>query len=347
MTIFGYLRGATLFAAGCTAVAAIIAPSGYMMHTIWIIGVLGIMEISLSLDNAVVNAKILEGMSEKWQRRFLTWGIFIAVFGMRAILPLIFVSVIAMINPWDALLLAVNNERGYAEIMRSAHDEISAFGGVFLLLVFLQFFLDHEKNTHWFGPVERVTAKFAEWLPRKTLIPNEMTLPVIAVMVVGGVAISLDAYEWRSFFIAGMLGIVTWVGVDFLGRWMNVENVSTQAVKQGFAGFLYLEILDASFSFDSVIAAFALSKNLFIIALGLGIGAAFVRSITIMLVKQKTLTEYRYLEHGAFWAVGSLAALMLASVHYDVPEVVTGLVGAVLIGASLLSSISTNRRGAA
>ena len=91
-------------------------------------------------------------------------------------------------------------------------------------------------------------------------------------------------------------------------------------------------MLDASFSFDGVIGAFALSNNLFVIAIGLGIGAMFVRSLTIMLVEQGTLTEYRYLEHGAFYAIIALGVIMFLKTVMPFPEAVTGLVGAAFIG---------------
>jgi hypothetical protein len=109
------------------------------------------------------------------------------------------------------------------------------------------------------------------------------------------------------------------------------------------ASFLYLEVLDASFSFDGVIGAFALTNNLFIIAIGLGIGAMFVRSLTVMLVEKGTLASYRYLEHGAFYAIGALALLMLVGTAVEVPDALTGLIGAVFIGLSLWQSIRYNR----
>jgi hypothetical protein len=117
------------------------------------------------------------------------------------------------------------------------------------------------------------------------------------------------------------------------------------AAGAGFGAFLYLEVLDASFSFDGVIGAFAITDNLFIIALGLGIGAFFVRSMTIKLVDDKTLGAFRYLEHGAFWAIGALALIMfLGVVEVEVPEVVAGSVGLVIIGLSFWASVVYNRR---
>ena len=116
------------------------------------------------------------------------------------------------------------------------------------------------------------------------------------------------------------------------------------AVKAGLGGFIYLNVLDASFSFDAVIGAFALSNNMVVIALGLSIGAMFVRTMTVVLVREGTLAQYLYLEHGAFWAILALGAIMLSSVLVEIPDVVTGLVGAVLIGLALWRSISYNRK---
>jgi hypothetical protein len=119
-----------------------------------------------------------------------------------------------------------------------------------------------------------------------------------------------------------------------------------QVVQQGVAGFLYLELIDSSFSFDGVIGAFALTNNLFFIMLGLGAGAMFVRSFTLLLVENHTLIRYRYLEHGAFWAIGALAVVMMVGAGLAVPEAVTGMIGALLIAASLGSSILANRKQA-
>ena len=120
---------------------------------------------------------------------------------------------------------------------------------------------------------------------------------------------------------------------------------AVQAVgKAAFFLFLYLEVLDASFSFDGVVGAFAITSDPIIIAIGLGIGAMFIRSLTVFLVRKGTLSEYVYLEHGAFWAIGALAVLLLITIEYDVPEVVTGLIGVGLILAAFASSVVRNKR---
>ena len=137
------------------------------------------------------------------------------------------------------------------------------------------------------------------------------------------------------------------IAVDAIGTVRDkVERrkMAEGAVRSGVGGFLYLEVLDASFSFDGVIGAFALSNNMLIIALGLSIGALFVRSMTVHLVRAGTLTKYRFLEHGAFWAIIALGLIMLLSAKFHISESITGLIGAVLIGISLLWSMRYNRK---
>jgi hypothetical protein len=147
-----------------------------------------------------------------------------------------------------------------------------------------------------------------------------------------------------TMLVSGLFGLITYIIVDGLGSLgEHSGELGAHAAKTGLAAFLYLEVLDASFSFDGVIGAFALTNNLVIIAIGLGIGAMFVRSLTILFVDRGTLDALRYLEHGAFWAIGVLAAIMFANTVIEVPEWVTGTLGAALIGLSALSSLRAKR----
>ncbi|MDE2437395.1 MAG: DUF475 domain-containing protein, partial [Sphingomonadales bacterium] len=172
----------------------------------------------------------------------------------------------------------------------------------------------------------------------------------IALLLTAIYAISLllPTEEALSFVVAGLLGTVTFIAVEALGTILEMRDKALElqgaVVRSGLGGFLYLNVLDASFSFDGVIGAFALSNNMVVIALGLSIGAMFVRSMTIMLVRKGTLAQYRYLEHGAFWAIVVLGAIMLLSARWEIPETVTGLIGAVLIGASLWWSVRHKRK---
>lgn len=305
---------------------------------------LAVLEISLSFDNAIVNANTLKKMSPVWQRRFLTWGILIAVFGMRVLFPLLIVVVAARVSPWEALQLAATRPADYAHVIESAHLPIAAFGGSFLMLVALSFFFDQGKEVDWIGALER-------WLRRVgTVRGTEVGFVLLVVLLFVRL---LPPGEEARFMYAAIWGIVTFLVVDVLGEVLDRWGARARArqgqgavAQAGLGAFLYLEVLDASFSFDGVIGAFALTQNLFLIAIGLGIGAMYVRAMTVMLVERGTLTQFRYLEHGAFWSILILSQIMFAQTVWHIPEAVTGLLGASLIGLAFLSSVLWNRRHA-
>lgn len=329
--------GSIAFTIACLILAGVVGYTqsngaiGAALSMIFIAAVLGVMETSLSLDNAVVNASVLKDMDEKWQRRFLTWGIAIAVFGMRIVFPLAIVAVAAWVTPWDALTIAITNKDQYQEIVTGAHIGISGFGGAFLLLVGLTFFFDDDREHHWLAPIEKPLAAFAK-------IPFSPYIATAGIIV--ALSFLIEGAERQTFLIAGMSGVATFFVIEKLGDMLGGEVDATgKIVRSGLGGFIYLEFLDASFSFDGVIGAFAITNDILIIALGLGIGAMFVRSMTIALVRGGHLSEFRYLEPGAFYAIIALAVIMLMSIRVHTPEVITGLLGAVIIGVSLWASL--------
>ncbi|NKN38717.1 DUF475 domain-containing protein [Agrobacterium sp. a22-2] len=309
---------------------------GGMATAFFICAVLAVLEISLSFDNAIVNANKLKDMTPVWQHRFLTWGIVIAVFGMRIVFPLLIVVIAADIGPIDALILAAREPAEYARIMNEAHLPIAAFGGTFLMMVGLTYFFNHEKEVHWISFIEKHMARSA------TIKGIEIAFVLALILVFSNF---LDGEEATTFVYSAIYGLLTFLAVEVLGGLLDAsQKTMTEAAKGGLGAFIYLEVLDASFSFDGVIGAFALTQNLFVIAIGLGIGAMYVRSMTIMLVDKGTLAEYRYLEHGAFYAILILSVIMYFQTLVHIPEVITGLGGAGLIGISLWSSIRYNRK---
>ncbi|ADV67803.1 DUF475 domain-containing protein [Deinococcus maricopensis] len=305
-----------------------------------IAAILGVMELSLSFDNAVVNATVLRNMSEVWQRRFLTWGILIAVFGMRFLFPIVIVAVVAGLGFGEVINLAFTNPPAYAHHLEEAHIPISAFGGAFLMLVFLKYLIDPDKDTHWLAPIERRLSKLGRLDTIQVFITGVLLLLLVHFAV--------PSAEKFSALLAGVIGILTYVLVDALGGLFDADNLAADAAKAGAISFLYLEVLDASFSLDGVIGAFAITQDIVVIAAGLTIGAVFVRSITLMLVHRGTLQAYRYLEHGAHYGIGALAIIMLLSMNPNVhiPEVVTGLIGVGFIVLSIWSSLRYNRLNA-
>lgn len=315
--------------------------------------VLTVLEVSLSFDNAVVNASILERMDDVWQRRFLTWGILIAVFGMRLVFPLAIVGFIAKIDPWSALTMSFTDPKKYAEIMLSSHHLVSAFGGSFLLLVCLTYFYDEKKKIHWFSPVEKIWSR----LGKMEGISMAMTMVIFIV-----ISRYLPEEQKLPYLLAALSGMVAFAVVDGFAALFEVESdefaetieehkSSKDAAKRvvaqsGLGLFLYLEVLDASFSFDGVVGAFAITHNLLVIMLGLGSGAFFVRSITIYLVEKKTLNHYKFLEHGAFYAIGALGWIMILGPFFHISEWITGLIGVFILGISIWASRSQEKKAA-
>lgn len=308
------------------------------LATMFLTSVLAVLEISLSFDNAVVNASVLRKMTPLWRHRFITWGILIAVFGMRLVFPLAVVSAVTGISPWSALLLAVERPDDYARVMKDSHLALAGFGGCFLLMVGLKYFFDSSKEIHWIRLLER---------PLSALGKVESSALGFSLLALLAISQTLNPLDKISFFVSGVVGLVSFIFLDGVnGALESRGRRSLNTAGAGLGLFIYLEILDASFSFDGVVGAFAITHNLFIIAIGLGIGALFVRSLTIMLVEEHTLAEYRFLEHGAFYAIVALAVMMLLDAVMEIPEVLTGLAGAILIGLSLWSSRRHQRKRA-
>ncbi|MFE9681460.1 DUF475 domain-containing protein [Streptomyces sp. NPDC006285] len=329
-----------------------------------IVLILSILEISLSFDNAVVNAGILKKMSAFWQKIFLTIGILIAVFGMRLIFPVVIVAISASLGPIEAVDLALNDADRYQELVTDAHPSIAAFGGMFLLMIFLDFIFE-DRDIKWLGWLERPLAKLGK---------VDMLSACIALIVLLVTALFLaphahlhagSADKTETVLLSGVAGLITYLVVGGLSGFFENrleaaeereheaeeeakakgKEISAGAMvgKAAFFMFLYLEVLDASFSFDGVIGAFAITNDIILMALGLGIGAMYVRSLTVYLVRQGTLDDYVYLEHGAHYAIGALAAILLITIRFEVNEIITGLIGVVLIAWSFWSSVRRNK----
>ena len=308
-------------------------------NMMFIAAILGVMEVSLSFDNAVVNASVLKTWDEYWKKLFLTVGILVAVFGMRLLFPLVIVSQTADMGLFEVWNLALSDPIEYSNKLISHHAEISAFGGMFLMLVFLNFIFDEEKEVHWLGVFEE----------KLGLLGKIEAISIFVAIVSLLTCITFINQDQKfAVLVAGLWGIIIYVGVDIIGTILEKEeedpNISEIVKKGSIGGFLYLEVLDASFSFDGVIGAFAVTKDVIVIMLGLGIGAMFVRSLTIYLVEKGTLDEYIYLEHGAHYAIGILALIMLLSMKFHIPEILTGLIGVGFILLSLWSSIKYKKQ---
>ncbi|MFJ8232426.1 DUF475 domain-containing protein [Streptomyces sp. NPDC094448] len=354
------------FAVTALGLAAAVLYDGWTAFGL--VAILCILEISLSFDNAVVNAGILKKMNAFWQRIFLTIGILIAVFGMRLVFPVVIVAVSASLGPVEAVELAFNDKEKYEQLVTDAHASIAAFGGMFLLMIFLDFIFE-DRDIKWLGRLERPLAKLGKVDMLSVCIS-------LIVLLVSAVFLAPEAHthsgpqdKTETVLLSGIAGLITYLVVGGLSGYFENkleeqeerEHEAEEAArksgkrvtalqvggKAAFFMFLYLEVLDASFSFDGVIGAFAITNDIVLMAIGLGVGAMYVRSLTVYLVRQGTLDDYVYLEHGAHYAIGALATILLITIRFEINEIITGLIGVVLIGWSFWSSVQRNRRLAA
>ncbi|MGZ5199884.1 MAG: DUF475 domain-containing protein [Telluria sp.] len=309
-----------------------------LLQGLWIAAVLGVLEVSLSFDNAVVNATVLRSWSPFWQRLFLTVGIVVAVFGMRLLFPLLIVAIATGLSLPDVWQMALDTPDEYARHLGAHHAEVAVFGGAFLLLVFLNFLFDDDKELHWLGRMEEKVGKYG----------TEGLAVLLALLAVFATMHLVPGPDQLAVLIAGVVGVAVYVAVDWLSGLLEEEEhdpaIGKMIARGSIGAFIYLEVLDASFSFDGVIGAFAISNDVVVIMLGLAIGAMFVRSLTVFLVQRGTLDQYVYLEHGAHYAIGILALIMFLSVQYDIPEWFTGLSGVAFILVALWSSIRYRRQ---
>ncbi|MFF0589259.1 DUF475 domain-containing protein [Streptomyces sp. NPDC003781] len=330
-----------------------------------VVAILSVLEISLSFDNAVVNAGILKKMNAFWQKIFLTVGVLIAVFGMRLVFPVVIVAISAQLGPIEAVDLALTDKDRYQELVTDAHPSIAAFGGMFLLMIFLDFIFE-DRDIKWLAWLERPLAKLGKvdmlsvCIALIVLLITSMTFATQAHLHAG------HADKAETVLISGVAGLITYMIVGGLSGYFEdrleeeeereheaeeeaartgkPKSAVKLAGKAAFFMFLYLEVLDASFSFDGVIGAFAITNDIVLMALGLGIGAMYVRSLTVYLVRQGTLDDYVYLEHGAHYAIGALSLILLVTIQYEIHEIITGLVGVALIAWSFWSSVRRNKR---
>lgn len=314
---------------------------GQGLKALYIVLILMVVEITFSFDNAIINAKILERMSPFWQKLFLTVGIIIAIFGMRVIFPILIVSLTSGLSWGEVIKMALQNPDEYAHHLEDAHPVISAFGGAFLLMLAFQFFFDDERDILWIRRLEKKLQYLSHWVWAPTV--TSVLLLFVSLLPVNT--------HTRQMIVAGALGTITYALIQLLVRWMDALQKTKRAHSSGkqvgmaaALSFLYLEILDASFSFDGVIGAFAITSDVVMIAAGLGIGAIWVRSLTIYMVRKGTLHNFIYLEHGAHYTVFVLAIIMLTSALLHVPELVPGLAGIGIIGASIAASVRVRKK---
>jgi len=268
-----------------------------MLELILIVVALGIFEMITSLDNAVINAEVLSTVSHKLRRFFLTWGVLFAVFAMRGLLPLLIVMVS---HPGTGIIeaLTFSFDESAPALFASSTSALQIAGGVFLVCIFL----------HWLFMEPKIYGLHAERFFHRL---NVWFYAVVSVFLLALVWFAIQANSWMAF------GAVAGSTIFFIvhGFRLNAEKVEHEMIhgKSGMSGWskiLYLEAIDASFSIDGVIGAFAFTFYIPLIIIGNGLGAVAVRQLTVANIDK--IKKYKYLKHGAMYSIFALGLVMIA-----------------------------------
>lgn len=310
------------------------------IDALWLFTMLVILEVTFSFDNAIINSKILSRMSTFWQTLFLTVGIFFAVFVVRFVLPICIVMLSSGLGFGDVVDLALNKPAEYGETLHEAAPIINAFGGTFLLMLGISYFMNREKDLHWLGRFEKFLSKFGRFENFKVFVMLLVALLLYA---------TAEPVHREIILIASIIGTLLHIGLELFGDYFSSKQSGAKTLvgMAAFASFLYLNVLDSSFSLDGVIGAFAITNDVLLIMVGLGAGALWVRSLTVYLTRTGTLAKYRYLEHGAHWAILALGTIMLIKLyHVEPPEWFVGSIGLIFVATAIVSSVLEKRREA-
>ena len=320
------------------AVAALCAAAVYGgARAVLLVAALAALEVCCSFDNAVVNATTLTKLGRRWQMLFMTVGVLVAAVGVRLGTPLFIVVVAAHTTPAAAFSAALHQPHEYAILLDRAQPGVAGFGGIFLALLFLEFVAEPRERA-WVGWVERPVARLA-------------AIPFSDLLFTAFVAVAVTALASPDVRLPALAGIFTGLGcflvIKFLGS-LARRGAPADTVLTGYAGlsmFLYLELFDASFSIDSVMGAFSVTFDIVVIMLGLGVGAAYIRGLTVSVARGGRLLELPYLVHGAYYAIGALAVLLLLEIWWYVPDLATAGTAIAIITAAVWTSRRAMRSG--
>lgn len=296
-----------------------------MISSLLVIVGLVVFETVNSIDNAIVNAYVLKTMSDKWRKIFLFWGILTAVFIMRGVLPLLVVWLsVPELGFWGAASAMFQSNPVIGELMEARKGIILIGAGVFLLLLYLHWLFLEEKAPLF------VTDKFIKpdygiWF----FAWAAMILVVLLYLARGSPYLMLSAAAGNAIFFI------------MYGFREQAEKQTERLKKSSQIGdvskFMYLEVLDASFSFDGVMGAFAFTTSVPLILIGNGIGALIVRELTIKGIDR--VATYKYLKNGAMTSIGILGVfIILESFGVELPKYLPTLITLLLVGVAFRES---------
>lgn len=268
---------------------------------------LSIFEIITSIDNAIINAEVLNTMGKRARRFFLTWGIFTSVFLVRGLLPfLILYIAVPGLGVWGTITAAFSNDPHVAETVQESARVLLIAGGIFLVFLFLHWLFLEPKHYGLKG--ERFFNHQGAWF-----------YAIVSLILTGIVWYSFQHHQPLLQFGAVLGSTSFFIIHGFRTYAEEQEKKLLSGGTSDIAKIAYLEVLDASFSIDGVIGAFAFTFAIPLILVGNGLGAIVLRKLTIS--NMERIKRYKYLKNGAMYSILFLGIIMiLHSFHFDVPE---------------------------
>ncbi len=279
-----------------------------------------------SIDNAIINAEILATMQQRARRWFLTWGILIAVLGVRGVLPWLIVWIATPgLGPLEALTASFSGDPAALQAIRNSSPFLLIAGSIFFLFLFFHWlFLEPKK----YGlPTERFFARQGAWF-----------YAVVSILLAVVVWLSLRKNPMLAFgAVIGSTAFFITHGFRQHAEEQEKRLMAGNGTLSDFSKILYLEIIDLSFSIDGVVGAFAFTLSVPLILIGNGIGAIVVRQLTVYGVGK--IKKYAYLKNGAMYSILILGCVMLAHAWgFHTPEWLSPLATFVIVGYFFLLS---------
>jgi len=280
---------------------------------------LSLFEAISSVDNAIINAEVLNTMGKRARRWFLTWGMFIAVFLVRGVLPFLIIWAFNTgLSPGQVFSAAWTSDPLVHESIEKSAPILLVAGGVFLLFFFL----------HWLFLEDKKLG-----LPR-----TEKFFMSKGVWFYATVSVLLSIIAWFALQESNLMGFGAVVGSTLFfithGFKQNAEEQEKKllgSAHSDLSKLFFLEIIDTTFSIDGVLGAFAFTLSVPLILLGNGLGAFLVRELTLRNIEN--IKKYAYLKNGAMYSILVLGVVMiLHSFHFYIPEYVSPLSTIVIIG---------------
>ncbi len=277
-------------------------------------------ETITSIDNAVINADVLAKMSQRARRWFLIWGLLIAVFLVRGLLPFLIVWVAnPTLGPIDVLTATFSSARLIVEVLEPSNPILLAGGGIFLLFLFLHWLFIEPK--HFGLAAEKVVQNFGIWF-----------FAIVSILLAVIVWFALQINPMMAFgAVVGSTAFFITHGFKENAEAQEQKLLSGESNMSDMSKILYLEVIDATFSIDGVIGAFAFTMSVPLILLGNGIGAFVVRELTIHNIER--VKKYKYLKNGAMYSIFALGTIMLLDAFgWHIPQWVSPIITFGVIG---------------